>query len=383
MNIENLHWRDIDEIDFLHNYWQRQPLLLRQALPYFSDLISADELAGLASEAAVESRLIVKHQQQWQAESGPFEAYDHLGETDWSLVLQAVDHWVPNVAKLTQAFHFLPDWRRDDVMVSFAATGGSVGPHIDNYDTFICQGSGRRHWRVGDQGTHQQHSPHHMLLHVGPFEAILDTVLECGDILYIPPGYPHEGIALEPSMSFSVGFRTQSAQAMLSHFADHLIDKELATHLLQDPMRPACKHSGEINADDIQRIRQHMLTAIQDDHILADFCGHHFSSAKHELDLPATDIIYDQQQIIELLQTRPLHRLEGLRCHYVPHTLKDGFIYVNGEAHQLDAQSIPGIKMLADHQQLEGKDLKPCLTHPPFLTFLVSFINQGCWYFPV
>lgn len=128
--------------DFLAHYWQQKPVVIRQGFEHFSDLISPDELAGLACEEEVESRLVYKKDGAWQAEVGPFASYEHLGEEGWSLIVQAVNHWSPEVAALVAPFSFIPKWRLDDVMISYATPGGGVGPHIDLYDVFICQGSG-------------------------------------------------------------------------------------------------------------------------------------------------------------------------------------------------------------------------------------------------
>ena len=381
MNIRTITWQNLDKKQFLTEYWQQKPLLIRQAFNQFEDLLSPDELAGLACEPLIQSRLIYQQNGKWQAESGPFEDYSHLGEKDWSLVLQAVDNWVPQVAALTEAFDFLPDWRRDDVMVSFATEGGSVGPHIDNYDTFICQGSGSRHWQVGDKGQHQQFSAHEMLLHVESFEAIIDEHLQTGDVLYIPPGYPHQGIALCPSMSFSVGFRTESAKEMLSSFADHLIDEDLANQLLTDPKRPASSQQGLIDNQDLARIRQHLLYALSNDNTLAHFCGKHLSEPKHALDAPEEPDDYSESQVIELLAQMPLIRLEGLRCYYLEKTIEQGVIYLNGEIIELSNSVTNSIKNLCNKRQVQINDLADGLENTDFLSFLTTYINQGCWYF--
>jgi 50S ribosomal protein L16 3-hydroxylase len=372
---------NLDRDTFLQQYWQQKPLVIRQGMTDFEDLISPDELAGLACEEAVESRLIYRQDQQWQAESGPFESYDHLGEKDWSLVVQAADNWAPQVAALTEGFDFLPDWRRDDVMISFATPGGSVGPHVDNYDTFICQGSGTRHWRVGKHGDFKQFSAHEALLHVEPFEAMIGVTLEAGDILYIPPGYPHEGIALEPSMSFSVGYRTESAKDLFSGLADHLIDHDLANQLLVDPQRPVSSSPGLVDNTDLARIKQHLLSVLQDDELLARFCGAHMSAPKHTLDVPEHPFEYVDADVKSLLQQQPLYRLGGLRCYYFEQTVAQGYFYLNGEECQVDAKLTDTIKSLCDNQILDCDMLSEGLADGAFMSLLTTYVNQGCWYF--
>ncbi|MDO8249727.1 MAG: cupin domain-containing protein, partial [Rhodoferax sp.] len=139
-----LNLTDFSLEHFMAHYWQQKPVVIRQGFEHFADLISPNELAGLACEEEVESRLVYKEAGQWQAEAGPFESYARFGETGWTLIVQAVNHWSPEVAELVQPFSFIPKWRFDDVMISYATPGGGVGPHIDLYDVFICQGSGRR-----------------------------------------------------------------------------------------------------------------------------------------------------------------------------------------------------------------------------------------------
>jgi ribosomal protein L16 Arg81 hydroxylase len=140
----NLNWPE-----FLEKYWQKQPVVLKNAFPNFVDPITPDELAGLAMEPEVDSRLVSHFNGKWQASNGPFEHFDDLGETGWSLLAQAVNHWHMPAAELVRPFRVLPDWRLDDLMISFSVPGGGVGPHIDQYDVFIIQGMGSRRWRVG------------------------------------------------------------------------------------------------------------------------------------------------------------------------------------------------------------------------------------------
>ena len=160
--------------DFLERHWQKRPVVLKRGFNNFIDPISPDELAGLAMESEVDSRLVSHQDGKWQVSHGPFESYDHLGETNWSLLVQAVNHWHEPTAALMRLFRELPDWRIDDLMISFSVPGGGVGPHLDQYDVFIIQGTGRRRWRVGEKLQMKQHCPHPDLLQVDPFEAIID-----------------------------------------------------------------------------------------------------------------------------------------------------------------------------------------------------------------
>lgn len=203
---------EINWPDFIQRYWQKRPVVLKRGIKNFVDPISPDELAGLAMENEVDSRLVSHLDGKWQVSHGPFESYDHMGENNWSLLVQAVNHWHQPAAALMSPFRVLPDWRTDDLMISFSVPGGGVGPHLDQYDVFIIQGTGRRRWRVGDKVPLKQHCPHPDLLQVDPFEAIIDEEMEPGDILYIPPGFPHEAIRWRtPSTTRSVSARQADA----------------------------------------------------------------------------------------------------------------------------------------------------------------------------
>ena len=367
--------------DFLANYWQQKPVLIRQGFPAFSDLISPNELAGLACESQIDSRLIYRQSGKWQAENGPFESYEHLGERDWTLVVQAVDHWSPEVASLVRAFSFIPKWRLDDVMISFAAPGGGVGPHIDLYDVFICQGSGSRRWRVGDRGNHRQFAAHAALLHTDPFEPIIDAVLTAGDILYIPPGFPHDGVSLESSMSFSVGFRSKSASDMLSGLADYLIDNELGGNLISDPQRRMHQHQGHINTGDFALIKQQMQTILNDDEVMMNFVGCHLSKTKCELDLQALDFPINETELRKNLQQTDLIRTGGLRCFYLDDSISQGVCYINGERYDFGAGCRATVLALCDEDQLSLAALEQGLQHAVFVKALLQWVNDGYWYF--
>ncbi len=367
--------------EFLRDYWQKKPVLIRQGFKHFEDPISADELAGLAMEDEVESRLVYKKDGKWQAAFGPFQQYDHLGEQDWSLVIQALDNWSEDAAKMIEPFRFIPHWRLDDLMTSFATKGGSVGPHIDKYDTFICQGSGSRRWRVGDRGNHQEFSAHEVLLHVKPFDAIIDEEVNAGDILYIPPGYPHEGVSLNDSMSFSVGFRTTSTVSLISGLADHLIDNELGEELIEDPQRTATEHSGEINQKDYQLIKQQLSQLLDNDDIVKQFIGCFMTKAKHELDLVAADEPLTKSDISEILTTNSLMRLGGLRAFYFSDTVAQGICYIDGCEVNFAAEIAPAVKLLCDNVEVTPQQLAQWHNNENFTQFMTDQINIGYWYF--
>ena len=375
-----LNLNQMTQQEFLDEYWQKKPVVIRQGFKNFVDPIAADELAGLAMEEQIESRLVHKKEGEWHAAFGPFESYEHLGNENWSLVIQALDNFSEESAEIIEAFRFLPHWRLDDLMASFAMPGGSVGPHIDNYDTFICQGSGKRHWRVGNNGEHVEFAAHEALLHVEAFEAIIDVELETGDILYIPPGFPHEGISLDTSMSFSVGFRGNSAVSVLSAFADHLIDNEEGCQLLTDPDRQVVSHSGEVSNNDYVSIKSQVQNLLDDDSSFKRFTGQFLTSAKHDLDILLPDEPFELTEVSNLLNSHAIKRLGGLRAFYFEDTIVEGLCYINGTELAFSPEIANGVKLLCDKVMLLPDDMSDWGHNATFVELATEVLNQGYWY---
>ena len=375
-----LDLKQMSQQEFLDKYWQKKPVVIRQGFKNFIDPIAPEELAGLAMEEQVESRLVHQIDGKWQAAFGPFESYEHLGNENWSLVLQALDNFSEEAAEMIEPFRFIPHWRLDDLMASFAMPGGSVGPHKDNYDTFICQGSGKRHWRVGDNSEHVEFAAHEALLHVKPFEAIIDVELETGDILYIPPGFPHEGISLEPSMSFSIGFRGNSGVSVLSAFADHLIDNEKGGQLLADPDRKITTQSGEISKVDYASIKGQVINLLDDDSLFKNFTGQFLTTAKHDLDILLPDEPFELSEVSNLLHSHAIKRLGGLRAFYFEDTIAQGLCYINGSELQFSAEIANGVKLLCNHVILMPNDIAYWSHNAAFVELVTELLNQGYWY---
>ena len=221
---------DVSLDTFLSEYWQKKPLLVRNALPDIKLPIVADELAGLSCEEFVESRLVIQDEtsDRWELTHGPFteETFQSLPNKHWTLLVQAVDHWVPAAAEFLARFHFIPSWRIDDLMISYSADGGGVGPHYDNYDVFLVQTSGRRQWEVGGHfDTSSPRRPDTPVMILSDWKPEQQWILEPGDLLYIPPRVGHSGIAVgDDCMTCSVGFRAPSHGEILRGFADYVAD---------------------------------------------------------------------------------------------------------------------------------------------------------------
>ena len=243
---------------FLRDYWQKKPLLIRNAFPGFVSPIEPEDLAGLACEEMALSR-IVSHDRDldaWTLRSGPFNEEDFPGmpDHDWTLLVQDVDKWDTDIRALLQHFAFLPRWRIDDVMVSFAATGGSVGAHVDQYDVFLLQAQGERQWQI-DAGPNppQEFRDDVELKLLRTFTPTHDWVLGPGDMLYLPPGVPHHGVALNPCLTFSVGMRAPSSAELIGDYLDNLIaDADESMRYVDPDLQPA-RDPNEIDADAMAR----------------------------------------------------------------------------------------------------------------------------------
>ncbi len=367
---------------FLNEYWQKKPLLIRQGISDFDDPISPDEFAGLAMEEQIESRLVWQKDGEWQAEHGPFEDYSHLGDKDWSLLIQGVDHWDEQVAELIRPFRFLPNWRIDDVMVSYATPGGGVGPHVDNYDVFIIQGSGKRHWQVGSNTELKEVVANSALLHVEQFTPIIDVELLPGDILYIPPGFPHQGVAIEPSMSYSVGFRTTAKSHLFSNFADYLIDQQLGSDMVVDPERQPTTTPGLIDANDVDKLKNALHEMLSDDDKILDYLGNNLSQCKHELAIDPDLQEMSMAELSDFLQDDEslLIRIGGLRCMYFDQESMLGRLYVNGECFVFSQQQHAVTQLLANNSELGAQQLQTFAQDDDFKTQLLQLINLGYWY---
>ena len=285
---------DISPEEFLRDYWQKKPLLIRNAVPGFEPPIDGDELAGLALEPEVESRLVLGS--NWQLENGPFteERFETLPSSHWTLLVQAVDLWVPEVAALLERFSFLPPWRRDDIMVSYAEHGGSVGPHFDYYDVFLLQGAGQRRWQIGQPCNSQSPLIDGTDLKIlSEFRATDEWLLNCGDMLYIPPKIAHHGVAIGECTTFSVGFRAPAATEMLDDLATELLSRGLAPSYLTDPPLTPAMANDNIPRAYIAKIRSLLLELLEDDQLLAEWFAQYMTEPKYPM---LTDITGEQRR---------------------------------------------------------------------------------------
>ena len=266
---------DISADKFLTEYWQKKPLLIRNAIKDFSPPIDGNELAGLSLEEEIESRLVIGD--NWNVEHGPFseQRFQQLGDRGWTLLVQAVNLWVPEVAELLNSFSFLPAWRIDDIMVSYATDGGSVGPHFDNYDVFLIQGAGRRKWSVGDMCDKASPLiPHNDLRILADCNFNNEWIVESGDMLYLPPHYSHYGVAIGSCTTFSIGFRAPSAAEILDDLTTELISQNKLSDYLKDPPLQPQMVDQAIPKAYIRQIRDLINESLNDDALMQWFASY-------------------------------------------------------------------------------------------------------------
>jgi 50S ribosomal protein L16 3-hydroxylase len=273
---------------FLSEYWQKKPLLIRNALPDFNSPIAPDVLAGLACEEGIESRLVIQGEtdQDWELKHGPFndEIFSQLPESHWTLIVQAVDHWVPEAGDLLNMFDFIPRWRIDDLMISYASDGGGVGPHFDNYDVFLVQTSGQRKWEIG--AVYDETAPllpNMPVSILSDFEIFETWTLEPGDILYIPPGIGHNGIAEgNDCMTCSVGFRAPSHNEILREYTDYIGENLSEALRYEDPDLIAQENTGEITAQTLDKIQLILRKYTEDRELISNWFGRYITTPKYQ-----------------------------------------------------------------------------------------------------
>jgi 50S ribosomal protein L16 3-hydroxylase len=332
---------------FFQEYWQKKPLLIRQAIPGFNGLMSPDELAGLACEEDAQSRLVMHKRGRWSLESGPFDEsrFANLPKKDWTLLVQGVNHFLPEAAALLQQFSFIPTARLDDLMVSFAPDGGGVGPHFDSYDVFLLQGLGQRLWRVSDQEDMQliEGAPLRILQH---FNTTAEWVLEPGDMLYLPPRYAHWGIAVGECMTYSIGFRAPSAQELGTQFLSFLQDKLQLKGMYSDPDIQPQDAPAEISVQMVAKVAELLKTIQWNQQDIAEFLGSYLSE-------PKPHIVFDTprrtglEKFVNNITGRTLCLALATQMLFYGDVL-----FINGERCNVDANSLILLKRLANERAL-------------------------------
>ena len=371
---------DLD--DFVANYWQKKPLLIRGGLTGFDFPLMPDDLAGMACEEEIESRLIVGNNDQgYQLSNGPFndELFATLPDKDWTILVQAVDHFIPEIASLLDYFRFIPNWRIDDVMVSYASEGGNVGPHYDNYDVFLVQGLGLRDWQIGqtcDENT--ELLEHDNLKLIKDFQCQEQWTLQPGDILYVPPKVAHWGKGRGDScMTYSVGFRAPSHAEILSHFCDEQLSHSNDFTRFSDAAFSQQANPGEISDEAIAQVQSILQSFVDDKQAIKQWFGQFMTEPKYpELHNDEAEQFNHQELDILLAESEFLYRNPSSRFAFTEHqgTLT---LYVDGEARYCEGAEAELAQLLCGNTHIATIDLPFRLKDT---TLFQALFNQGAIY---
>lgn len=332
---------------FLHRHWQRTPLLVRGAVAPFEDLVDVRTLFALAERDDCESRLVLRSGPRWHVEHGPLarNRMRTLPSRGWTLLVQGVNHFVPGAERLLERFSFVPYARLDDVMVSYAPPGGGVGPHFDSYDVFLLQGMGRRRWQVGAQRdlSLREEQPLKLLKRFRPQG---ECVLQAGDMLYLPPEWAHDGVALAPCLTYSIGFRAPSRQELLSGFLAYLDGSLQMTGRYSDRGRPPARHPGRMDAGILRYTLRTLRTVRGDPPRIVDFLGRFLSEPKGHVSFwqsdPLSPAAFARKLRRQAVQLSPASRLLYHR----------GQAWINGESVVLTSATRSAVERLADTRRL-------------------------------
>jgi len=348
---------DLSPAVFMKRHWQRKPLLIRQAFPGFQPLLDRSALFELAGREGVESRLVVQNGPSgvkgkkgaggWQLKHGPFarRALPPLNQPGWSLLVQGVDLHSDAVHDLLNRFRFVPDARLDDLMISYATDGGGVGPHFDSYDVFLLQALGTRRWRIGRQKNPelQEGVPLKILTN---FEPELTYDLEPGDMLYLPPGYAHDGVAVGECMTYSIGFRvpkrSEVAQELLQRLAEDAPDL-VGDRLYRDAGQTAVDSPGQIPPGLFDFARDALQTALQDPMVMERALGEYLTE-------PKANVWFEEGQ--------PLVAGGAVRLDRRTRMMFDmHHVFINGEGYRAGGRDATLMRRLADTRCLTSGDV--------------------------
>lgn len=333
--------------EFLRDYWQKKPLLIRQAIPGFKGLLNPQQLIDLSCLEDAEARLVKQSRGSWQLAHGPFnQAQMFKLHGKWTVLVQGVNNVLPKAAELLKSFNFIPHARLDDLMVSFATRGGGVGPHFDPYDVFLLQGLGHRRWQISTQEdrTLIAGAPLRIL---EKFHLEQEWVLEAGDMLYLPPQCGHNGIAEDDCMTYSIGFRTPAYQELAEQFLVYLQDRICVDGIYADPELKLQKHPSEIGTAMLQQIANAIRKVQWDDEDTANFLGSYLSEPKPHIFFEAPARPMSESRFKQNLQKRSivLDLKTLMLCH-------DSTVFINGESQPVGKGTYRVLRDLADSRQL-------------------------------
>lgn len=363
---------------FLAEYWQKKPLLVRNALPEIANILEPNDVMELALEEHVTARLIKqkdKDPNQWSVKSSPLIKGDFQKMPKlWTLLVQAVDHYSFDLAELWKKFPFIPQWRRDDIMVSYAPKGGSVGKHFDFYDVFLVQGYGHRRWQLGQMCDANTEFVSGQPLKLLPeMQVDFDEVLAPGDLLYVPPGLSHYGVAEDDCLTFSFGFRMPNMADMMDRVSDKFASNGFLKNPMLDIQRQHSSDIGQISKAELDYLKAELLQRLQNSDELDDAIMSLMSEPKYPDNIPEPDEI-EADDLREILDTGYEILLEPASRLLYTEQDAELLFWANGEQVCISEEFIAQLKQIADGQALP---FDQSFDHEEILEDLAQLMNDS------
>ncbi len=357
---------------FMRETWHREARLIRGAIPGFAGLLDRNGILGLACDADVESRLIVREGRRWHLEHGPFSMKDfaRLPDKNWTVLVQGVNLHLDAADRLLHRFDFVPAARLDDLMVSYAVPGGGVGPHFDSYDVFLLQGPGRRRWRAGRQQSHdlRPNMPLRILKH---FDHDHEWVLDPGDMLYLPPDYAHDGVAIDECFTYSIGFRAPTRTELAGEFFADLAGRIDLPGRYADPGQSAARSVGRLPTAMIDATVEAISAVRWTRADVSDFLGVYLSEPKAHVFFEPPEQVPTPAAFARLLATRGVSLDRRSILLYGPKAL-----YLNGECIRFPRGVPVALMQLADERALTTRDVPGAVVRLLLAWFADGFVTM-------
>lgn len=367
---------------FLTEYWHKKPVLIKKHITNFVDPIDMNDLAGFAMEEVVESRIVRFHEDQWDNFTGPFDDFSDYTKGLWTLLVHGVEYLNEGASALMEQFNFIPYWRMNDLMVSYSVAGAGVGAHIDQYDVFLIQGKGRRRWQVAQRnryGAELETTPG--LIQVSDFIPELDVVCEPGDVLYIPPRFPHKGESLSDAMTYSVGYRAMDQVELFQGFAQHLSEHKSVPRRYTDTKRNAAIEPCAIADEDLGRLRQllhELLFSENANDTLTQFLSERMQ-AFDEYIVTEGQAVDTNELMMMINQGVTLRRAPGLKPVYQELQLHEDFVfYIFGQKFSVLFDDRRTFAALLNNQRMQIS-YSDNLSYGSIIV-LAELISQGYWH---
>lgn len=366
----------------MNEYWQKKPYVFKHALPEFSLSLSADELAGLTMDEDIESRLVL--QDPWQLKNGPFSERDltSLPDTPWTLLVQGVDGFIPEINALLDTFDFIPQWRLDDIMISLANHGGGVGPHYDNYDVFLYQAKGARQWSLTSKQCNESNMiPGLDLRIMRVFDTEEEHLLEEGDLLYLPAHIGHDGRSVSPDcMTYSFGYRSYQGLGLWDSFADYLSQHSLGSNLYIDPNWCGLKNTAQVPKDAVIQAKKTMQLLLDDNNALQHWFSSYVTQPSQQsaalLPIPMEENECDTTELFKKINSG-MGLARDLNTRLAYHQADEGYVlYINGDRWLGSMPSEDCLKAFCKKRHISSTELKAICQSEGDKAFIFELYSQ-------